>query len=127
MAMVTHIARRSDRFVIRLTEPAIFDGEPILYLGVDSPGWWRLHRALVDTIAAKTGAEMHPLEISGWIPHATVTRLKPELCGDQARIISAAAEALSPFPAFEVGTLRMYRQESPTARWTFFHDFPIGT
>jgi len=126
MAMVADIARRTDKFAIRLTEPAIFDSEPILYLGVDSPGWWRLHRALVDTIAAKTAAEMHPLEISGWIPHTTVIRLKPELRDNQARIISATAEALSPVPAFEVHSLRMYIQERPEGRWAPFHDFPIG-
>lgn len=123
---VTEIARRTERFSIQLTEPAIFDGEPILYLGVDSPGWWQLHRALVDTITAETGAAMHPFEVKGWIPHATVIRLKPELRGNQATIMAATEIALSPFPVFEVGTLRMYRQEQPEARWTSFHDFPIG-
>jgi len=82
IGMVAEIARSTERFSIRLTEPAIFDGEPILYLGVDSGGWWRLHRALVDTIGAETGAAMHPFEINGWIPHTTVIRLKPELRGN---------------------------------------------
>ncbi len=127
MAMVTEIARRAEGFSIQLTEPAIFDGEPILYLGVDSAGWWRLHRALVDTIAAKTGAAMHPFEVNGWIPHTTVIRLKSELRGKRATIIAATETALSPFPAFEAGTLRMYRQEQLEARWKSFHDFPIGT
>jgi 2'-5' RNA ligase len=124
--MVAEIARRTERFSIRLTAAAIFDGEPIVYLGVDSAGWWRLHRALVDTIATETGAAMHPFEVNGWIPHATIIRLKPELRGNQATIIAATETALSPFPVFEVGTLRMYRQEHPEARWTSFHDFPIG-
>jgi len=126
MAMVAEIARSTERFSIQFTEPAIFDGEPILYLGFDSSGWWRLHRALVDTIAAETGAAMHPFEINGWIPHATVIRLKPRLGGNQAKIIAATENALSPFPVFDVGTLRMYRQEQHEARWMSFHDFPIG-
>jgi 2'-5' RNA ligase len=38
MAAVAEIARRTERFSIRLSGPAIFEGEPILYLGADSPG-----------------------------------------------------------------------------------------
>jgi 2'-5' RNA ligase len=127
IAIVDEIARSTERFSIRLNGPAIFKGESILYLGVDSLGWWRLHRTLVDTIAAKTGAEMYPLERRGWIPHATVIRLKPELQSRHQEILSAASDALSPFPVFEVDALRMYRQERPDARWTPFYDFPIST
>ncbi|HCG03328.1 MAG TPA: hypothetical protein DEV93_22670 [Chloroflexi bacterium] len=50
-------------------------------------------------------------------PTATVIRLKPELHSQHAQIISAATEALSAFPVFEVDTLRMYRLGRPEGKW----------
>lgn len=124
-ATIAEIASQTRGFAIRLTRPTMFDAEPILYLGVESPGWWELHRALVDALAAQTGAEMHPWEISGWIPHATVLRVMPELRDHQDEIVDVATRELSPFPTFQASTLRMYRQDDPKARWRAVRDFPM--
>jgi 2'-5' RNA ligase len=126
LAPVASVASATEKFTIQLAGPSMFDHGPILYLGVESAGWWRLHRALVDVIAEKTGEEMHPWEIEGWIPHTTVIRVRPELRERRDDIICAAEEALSPLPLFRAGILRMYRQEPLEARWTHFHDFPMG-
>jgi 2'-5' RNA ligase len=61
-ATVEEIVACTVPFTIQLREPAIFEREPVLYLSVVSPGWSALHRVLVDTFAARTGATMHPLE-----------------------------------------------------------------
>jgi 2'-5' RNA ligase len=120
------IAGATDPFPVRLTEPVMFEAEPILYLGVASEGWWRLHRALVDTIAARTGAEMHPWELSGWIPHATVLRVKPELRGIEDDILAATDREFSPRPRFKAQVLRMYGQEHAAGQWHRIRDFPLG-
>ena len=125
-AVIAEVAACVPPFPLQLTSPAMFEAEPILYLGVDSPGWWHLHRALVDDIAARTGAEMHPWEISGWIPHATILRAKPELSGQRDEIIEAATRALAPFPCFQVTMVRMYGQVDPQTRWVSIRDFPLG-
>lgn len=113
---IAEVAAHVPPFPLQLTGPAMFDTEPTLYLGVDSPGWWQLHRMLVDSIAARTGAEMHPWETSGWIPHATVLRAKPELGGQRDEIIEAAAQVLAPFPCFQVTMVRMYGQANTSRR-----------
>jgi 2'-5' RNA ligase len=125
-ATVEEIAACTVPFSIQLGEPAIFEGEPVLYLSVVSPGWSALHRVLVDTIAARTGATMHPLEIGGWIPHLTVIRVKPELLPRQREILSLTRAALSPFPEFTADTLRMYRQERNEGPWEPFRDFALS-
>jgi len=126
LAAIAEVAACVPPFPLQLTGPATFEAEPILYLGVDSPGWWQLHRALVDGIAARTGAEMHLWELSGWMPHATVLRAKPELRGQRDEIIEAASRALAPFPCFEVAMVRMYGQANAEARWVRIRDFPLG-
>lgn len=126
LTTVREIASSTAPFPIQLTAPALFVAEPIRYLGVESLGWWRLHRALLDTISVRTGAEMHPWEIKGWVPHMTILRAKPELADRRDELIDGATRALSPFPLFEANILRMYRQEHPQARWVALHDFAIG-
>lgn len=110
LATIREIASNAAPFLIQLTAPAMFDAEPILYLGVESLGWWRLHRALVNSIAVRTGAEMHRWEIKGWVPHMTILRAKPELADRRDELIDGATRALSPFPLFEANILRMYRR-----------------
>ncbi len=111
MTTIKEIVRRIEPFPIQLGEPAVFEGESVLYLSVTSLGWSQLNRTLIDTIAAQTGAEMEPLEISGWIPHLTIFRLKPELLSHCKEIFLATANALSPYPTIMADRLRMYRQE----------------
>lgn len=123
---VARIAHETKRFSIRLTDPTMFDDEPILYLGIDSEGWWQMQRALVESIAELTGAEMHPWEIAGWIPHTTLVRVKPELRNRRDEIPASAAEALSPLPVFDAEVLRMYQQDAPEERWSRAQDFSIG-
>ncbi len=125
-ATVEEIAACRAPFSIKLGEPAIFEGEPVLYLSVVSPGWSALHRTLVDTIAARTGETMHPLEIGGWIPHLTVIRVKRELLSRQQEILSITDAALSPFPTFTADTLRMYRQERNEGPWLPFRDVALS-
>ena len=124
-ATVEEIVTCMAPFSVQLREPALFEGEPVLYLRVVSPGWLALHRALVDTFAARTGTTMHPLEISGWIPHVTVIRVKPELLPRQREILSRTGDALLPF-AFTADTLRMYRQERTEGPWMPLRDFALS-
>ena len=126
LATVAEIATDTAPFAIRLGESAVFEGEPVLYLSVESPGWERLNRTLIDTIAARTGAEMHPLEIGGWIPHLTIIRLKPELLPRYQEILAATADSLAPFPTFTAHTLRMYRQEHDEGQWLPLRDFSLS-
>lgn len=126
LALLSDIAGQTEPFEIQLTRPTMFEAEPIVYLGIDSPGWWKLHRQLVDTIAARTGAEMHPWEIEGWIPHTTILRLKPELRDRRDEVIAAVERALSPFPCFVAGAFRFYRQDAPDQRWVAVRDFPLS-
>lgn len=69
---------------------------------------------------------MHPLEISGWIPHLTIIRLKPELLLQYPEVLSTTSAAMSPFPTFTARTLRMYRQERDEGQWLPFRDFPLS-
>ncbi len=126
LASVAEIAQHTVPFGIRLREPAVFEGEPVLYLSVESPGWQQLNRTLIDTIAARTGVEMHPLEVSGWIPHLTIIRLKPELLLRYNEMLSTTAHSLAPFPTFTAHILRMYRQERDEGQWLPFRDFPLS-
>jgi 2'-5' RNA ligase len=124
--ILTDICHRTKPFTIQLTRPEIFQAEPIVYLGIESQGWWSLHRRLIDTLAARTGAVMHPWEIEGWIPHTTVLRLRPELCDQRDQILRAVERALSPPPIFVAHTLRMYRQNAPEQRWSRGLDFQLS-
>ncbi len=126
MITITEVARRTAPFPIQLGEPAVFEGEPVLYLSVTSLGWSQLNRTLIDTIAARTGVEMEPLEISGWIPHLTIFRLKPELLSRCEEIFLATANVLSPYPTITADRLRMYRQERDAGQWAPLRDFPLG-
>jgi len=126
LTTIEEIVGRTPPFSIRLGDPAVFEGEPVLYLSVKSPGCSKLNRALIDTIAARTGAEMHPLEASGWIPHLTIIRLKPDLLPRYPEILSATAASLSPYPTFTVDSLRMYRQEVDEGPWIPFRDFALS-
>lgn len=126
LAAIAGIAGRTAPFDIQLGPPALFAGEPVLYLDVESPGWSRLNRALIDLIAARTGATLHPLEISGWVPHVTVIRLKPELAPRHPAILAATAAALSPFPAFTADTLRLYRRARDGEPWLPLRDFALA-
>ena len=123
---LTKIAISTAPFSVRLDQPAVFEGEPVLYLSVVSPGWERLNRRLIDTIAARTMAEMHPLEISGWIPHMTIFRLKPELLSRYDEILSTTSTALIPFLSFTAATLRMYRQKHHEGQWLPFQDIALS-
>ena len=116
----------SQRSEPHIGEPAFFEGESVLYLSVESPSWSKLNSILIDSIAAKTGAVMHPFEISGWIPHLTIVRLKPEALPRYQEIFSATAAALSPFPTFTAAILRMYRQELHEGPWLPFRDFALS-
>lgn len=125
-AVIEQIAAMTVPVGIRLRGPVIFEGEPVLHLGVDSPGWSRLNRRLIHTIALKNGAEMHPLEIIGRIPHLTIIRLKPELLSHSPEIRSATAHALSPYPTFTAHTVRMYRQDVDEGQPLPFRDFDLS-
>lgn len=52
MTTIKEIIRCMEPFPIQLGEPAVFEGEPVLYLSVTSLGWSQLNRTLIDTIAA---------------------------------------------------------------------------
>lgn len=126
LATIEEISTCTAPFPIQVGPPALFEGENVLYLSVDSPGWVRLNRELIDTIAARTGAEMHPLERAGWIPHLTIIRLRPELLSRFDEIVRTTVDALSPFPRFTARTLRMYRQERSEGVWSRLRDFTLS-
>ncbi|MFI0480581.1 2'-5' RNA ligase family protein [Actinomadura sp. 9N215] len=114
-------------FTAQLGDLAVFPGEGrVLHLQVDSPGWTRLHRTLVDTISQRTGAQMHPLEIAGWIPHVTVLRLTPEALEQREQIDAAARQTGLPLnTSFTVKSLRMERLDTVADRWTPIHTFAL--
>ncbi len=122
---IAEITGRTIPFRMALHDPAVFEEEPVLYLPLRSDGWWSLHRALVDTLAARTGAEKHPLEVTGWIPHMTVLRPQLDLLRQPTMLFTAVINELSPIPVFTADSLRMYRQEQPNERWKPLHDFPF--
>ncbi len=123
LGTIADIARQTPSFRMTLHDPAVFVDEPVLYLPLVSDGWWGLHRMLVDTIAARTGAEKHPLEIAGWIPHMTILRPRPDLVREPTTLFSAVIDELSPFADFMADTARMYRQERANTRWEPVRDF----
>ncbi|MDQ2832608.1 MAG: 2'-5' RNA ligase family protein [Acidobacteriota bacterium] len=125
LGMIEELARRTSPFRVFLSDPAVFVEEPVLYLPLTSDGWWGLHRTLVDTIAARTGAEKHPLEVAGWIPHMTVLRPRPDLVHEPVPLFDAVMDELSPFPDLTADRLRMYRQVRANARWEQLQDFQL--
>ncbi|GAA3972270.1 hypothetical protein GCM10023085_63280 [Actinomadura viridis] len=114
-------------FEVRLGNLAVFpDDERVLYLEVESPGWMRLHRTLVDTIAQRTGAQMHPLEEAGWIPHVTLLRLTAEALEQREEILAAAIRTGVPVnTAYTARILRMECLHHRADRWKPVHTFGL--
>lgn len=105
----------------------MFPGEDrVLHLTVESPGWTRLHRTLVDTISQRTSAQMHPLEITGWIPHVTVLRLTAEALEHRKQITEAARQMALPLnTSFTAQTMHMERLDPTANYWTPIHTFAL--
>ncbi|WP_165969039.1 2'-5' RNA ligase family protein [Actinomadura sp. KC06] len=125
--LLRKITAKTAPFEARLGELAVFPGEGrVLHLRVESPGWTRLHRTLVDTIARHTDAQMHPLEIAGWIPHVTVLRLTTEALAQRKQVFAAAQRAGLPSnTSFTVRSLHMERLDAVTNWWNPTHTFDL--
>nr|WP_143220214.1 hypothetical protein [Actinomadura sp. CNU-125] len=81
-----------------------------------------MHRRLVDTVAARTGARMHPLELEGWVPHVTLLRLT-DAALTRSDIFAEARKV--PDESFVVRSLHMERFDAAADRWKFFREFRL--
>ncbi|WP_230421481.1 2'-5' RNA ligase family protein [Actinomadura soli] len=126
--LLRRITARTAPFEVRLGDLAVFPGEDrVLHLRVESPGWTRLHRTLVDTIARHTNAEMHPLEIAGWIPHVTVLRLTAEALEQRERVFAEAHRTGLPAnTSFTARSLSMQHLDAVADWWKPVHTFDLG-
>ncbi len=125
--LLRNLAAGTAPFEVRLGNLAVFpDVGRVLYLQVESPGWMRLHRTLVDTIASRTGAQMHPLEEAGWIPHVTILRLTAEALKRREEIFTAAMRMGIPVnTSFTARTLRLEYLDHMANWWKPAHTFDL--
>ncbi|MFA1548943.1 2'-5' RNA ligase family protein [Actinomadura chokoriensis] len=124
--LIREIAAATSPFEVRLGGPAVFPGDGrVLHLQVESPGWGRLHRTLVDTVARHTGAQLHPLEVAGWIPHVTLLRLTAQALERRDEVYAAVRRAVPTDSSFVVETVRMERFDSVANWWKQFHEFDL--
>lgn len=127
LELIESVAARTAPFAVRLGDAAVFPGDGgVLHLRVDAPGWGRLHRRLVDSVAARTGARMHPLELDGWIPHVTLLRLTDAAMERREDVLAAARGVPAGDDSFVVRTLRMERFDTVADRWRSFRAFPLA-
>jgi len=124
MSALADIARSTAPFDIRLTSPVMVGHA--LYLDVESPGLWKLHRAVVAAVAALTRTEPPEQEMDGYTPHVTLLYHTAAMAERGAEMVAVAAAELSPFPTFTATAMAMLRLDREDARFVPVRDFPLG-
>ncbi len=98
------------RFAVTVTEAEFFT-DTVVYLGIASSSIRALHRLLVETIAPPPESIARYFEWDHYVPHLTLGETARGMAPWELRDMGrAAAEALGPFPTFEVMAVRIYRE-----------------
>lgn len=122
---VKRAASEFPAFRIQMGEPRFF-GEDILYLSVDSPELEQLHRVLVETVGITPEHIDQYFEMDQFLAHMTLAKTAYGLSRDELReMAAAAAQQLTPNPAFEVESIRVYRKAASQDGYAAYLDLPL--
>lgn len=98
------------RFTVTVTEAEFF-ANAVVYLGIASLSIRVLHRRLVEAIMPPPESIARYFEWDHYVPHLTLGQVEGGMAPWDLRDMGrAAAEALGPFPTFEVIGVRIYQE-----------------
>lgn len=124
---VKEAAAEFPAFPIQLGEPRFF-GEDILYLSMDSPELQDLHEKLVKAAGATPEQVEQYFELDHFVAHLTLAKRVYGLTREDLKEMAAAArEELTPYPAFMVESIRVYRKSEGQQRYAKYMDVLLKT
>lgn len=107
---VKDICSRFPCYQLTISEPRFF-GKDILYLSVESPELFELHKQLVNAVSPSSELIKQYFELNDFTGHLTLAKTYYGLTESELQDMKIEAEsALSPFPTFEVKFVRIYRE-----------------
>lgn len=124
ISKVKNVCKDFQPFYISVSKPMFF-GDDILYLSASSEELYKLHNSIVQEIAPSVDLIKKYFELDNFTPHMTLGKTFYGLSKQELKDMAKLAEVeLSPYPTFEVNSIRIY-QEVETGRYVTYLDIPL--